>query len=269
MSLSLSSVTVYPVKSSAGLPRDRAEVLAAGLEHDRRWMLVDSENAFITGREYPALVRVRATPLEGGGLTLEAPGQSTLTLEDAGGAASTAEVEVWRDQVAARFVDPRADAWLSGYLGVACRLVRIADERARRVDPDYATPADHVSFADGYPLLLIGDASLADLNEKAPGPAEMARFRPNLTASGAAAFAEDGWRRIRVGAVEFDVVKPCDRCVMTTVDPATGVKNEQLEPLRTLSTYRRDRARGILFGVNLIPRSLGEVSVGDEIEVLA
>ena len=268
MSLSLSSVTVYPVKSSAGLSRERAEVLAAGLEHDRRWMLVDSANAFITGREYPALVRVRATPLADGGLALEAPGQPDLTLENAGGDGST-EVEVWRDQVDARFVDARADAWLSGYLGVACRLVRIADERARRVDPDYAEPGDHVSFADGYPLLLIGDASLADLNEKAPGPAEMARFRPNLTVSGAGAYAEDGWRRVRVGAVEFDVVKPCDRCVMTTVDPATGVKNEQLEPLRTLSTYRRDRSRGILFGVNLIPRSLGQVSVGDEVEVLA
>jgi uncharacterized protein YcbX len=266
VSLTISSINVYPVKSTAGQLQERARVEGRGLEHDRRWMVIDAGGEFVTGREVPALVRIRATPRKSG-LTLEAPGVDPLFVADAGGA-EPLTVTVWRDRVEARRVDRAADAWLQSVLGIPCALVRMPETTRRTVDPEHGAPGDTVSFADGYPLLLIGDASLADLNTRAPAPVEMARFRPNLTVSGSAAFAEDGWRRIRVGTVQFEAPKACDRCVMTTVDPRTGIKDEALEPLRTLSTYRRDRARGILFGVNLIPRGEGEIALGDSVEVL-
>jgi uncharacterized protein YcbX len=267
VSPSLASLTVYPVKSAAGLAVGRARVEPEGLEHDRRWMVVDGEGRFLTGREHPTLVRIAATP-RGAGLELRAPGIDPLTLDDAGGGAPVT-VSVWRDRVPARAVDARADAWFTALLGLPCILVRLPAGGARPVDPQYGRASDRVSFADGYPLLLIGEASLADLNARAPMHAAMSRFRPNLTVAGAAAYAEDGWTRIRVGEVAFDVPKPCDRCVMTTIDPHTAEKHATQEPLRTLAGYRRDRSRGILFGVNLIPRGTGTLRVGDAVEVLA
>lgn len=264
----VSAIHVYPVKSTAGLSLPRANVLAEGLEHDRRWMLIDAQGGCLTAREHPRLVRIRATP-RAGGLALSSADAEPLTVADARGRGDPITVTIWRDRVAARRVDPAADAWFASQLGVPCTLVVMPATTRRAVDPDYGGAGDTVSFADGYPLLLVGEASLAELNARSPRRAEMARFRPNLTVSGCAAFAEDGWRRIRVGAVTFDAPKACDRCVMTTVDPATGEKDAALEPLRTLAAFRRDRERGILFGVNLIPRGEGRVGVGDPVTVLA
>ncbi len=263
----LSGICIYPVKSTAGLPLEEARVEPRGLEHDRRWMVVDGDGTFITGRAEPRLLSVTAR-VHGAGLRLEAPGHPTLTLEDARGGGDTA-VTVWSDPVTARAVDRRADAWFTELLGRPCRLVHMADGERRKVDPDHARPGDTVSFADGFPLLLIGDASLDDLAARAPVPVSMRRFRPNVTVRGAEPFAEDRWGRIRIGAVEFECPKPCDRCVMTTIDPDTLDEHPQQEPLRTLAGYRRDASRQILFGVNLIPRTPGVLRVGDPVEVLA
>jgi hypothetical protein len=162
--------------------------------------------------------------------------------------------------------EPAAHAWFSRYLGFDCRLVYMDEAAHRPVDPQYAPEGREVSFADGYPLLLTAEASLADLNARLDAPVPMNRFRPNLVVAGGMAFAEDGWSRVRIGAVPFQVVKPCARCVVTTIDPQTAAQGK--EPLRTLSRFRRRQGK-VFFGENLIPEQPGIVRVGDPVEVLA
>jgi uncharacterized protein YcbX len=144
----------------------------------------------------------------------------------------------------------------------------MTDDLVRTVNPEYGQAGDQVSFADGFPLLLISEASLADLNSRLDAPVEMRRFRPNLVVDGNRPYAEDNWQRIRVGDVEFAGVKNCSRCVFTTIDPDSGVVHPDKEPLRTLSTYRRRPQGGVYFGQNLIPRSGGVIRVGDPVTVL-
>lgn len=267
MPLSLSSIAIHPLKSCAPLSLAEAVVEPRGLAHDRRWMAVDPEGRFITGRQVPALVRVVAMPAEGG-LALAAPGLDPIHVATPRADAPRAAVVVWRDAVDAACAGAAADAWLSRALGRPARLVHM-DGRARRaVDPDHALPGDEVGFADGFPLLLVGQSSLDALNTRLPAPVPMARFRPNLVVEGAAAHAEDGWRRIRIGGIAFDVAKPCTRCVFTTVDPASGTFDPSGQPLAELKAYRRT-PKGVTFGVNLIARGSGTLREGDAVEVLA
>ena len=175
---------------------------------------------------------------------------------------------VWRSDCDALAVSPEADAWLSEHLGTEARLVHMPADSHRPVDPDYAVRADdEVSLADGYPLLLASEPSLADLNGRMAAPLPMDRFRPSLVVSGAPAWAEDGWRRLRVGEAVLRVVKPCGRCVTTTVDQETAARGK--EPLTTLARFRRHPERGtVCFGWNLIPETTGTLRVGDRVEVL-
>jgi len=175
-------------------------------------------------------------------------------------------VRVWDDRVSAERVSAEADAWLSQFIEQACRLVHMPDTARRAVDPDYAAADDQVGFADGFPFLLISQASLDDLNARLDQPLPMLRFRPNLVISGCAPYAEDNWRRIRIGALEFRVAKPCSRCVIPTIDYATGEHGR--EPLQTLMTYRR-RDNKIYFGQNLIHDASGRLERGMPVEVLA
>ncbi len=267
MSASVSSITIYPIKSTAGTSLNCADVERRGLSDDRRWLVVDARGEFMTGRKHPRML-LMAAAVRDRALSIEAPGMPPLAIDDARGQGPASDVQIWRDRVSARAVAPEADAWLSDFLGVECQLVYMPSTFERAVDPDFARPGDSVSFADGYPLLLIGDASLADLNTRAPIEVEMRRFRPNVTVAGCAPFAEDIWRRIRIGDVIFEGPKLCDRCVMTTIDPQRAAVHPDKEPLRTLAGYRRHPQAGILFGLNLIPRSGGTISVGDPIEVL-
>jgi len=179
-----------------------------------------------------------------------------------------AEVTIWNDTVQARPYDDKTNAWFSDALDVKCRLVLLPGESKRPIDSNYAVaPDNEVSLADGYPFLLIGEGSLADLNSRLKAPVPMNRFRPNLVVAGTEAFAEDTWKRIRVGDVEFHLVKPCERCVLTTVDQSIGEKTGK-EPLKTLSTYRNQNNK-VLFGQNLIAESAGgSVRVGDAVEIL-
>jgi len=261
----LSALHVYPVKSCAPLSPDRAEVGARGLDGDRRWMLVDEQARFVTGRQVPRLVLLRATPLASG-LRLEFPDAQPLELATPGADAERADVRVWNDVVPARFA-AEATAWLARCLERPLRLVHMPADTLRPVRPDYGSPGDVVGFADAFPLLLIGTGSLEGLNARLARPVPMGRFRPNLVVSGGAAHAEDDWRRVRIGGLEFDVVKPCTRCVFTTVDPATGALDPDGEPLETLKRYRRTPA-GVTFGQNLIPRGAGTLRVGDPVEQL-
>lgn len=261
----LSSLHVYPVKSTAPLDVERAVVEPRGLRHDRRWMVVDAAGRFLTGRELPRLTLVRAQP-GAHGLSLDAPGMPPLSVPFPRTAA-TLPVVVWKSEVAAKQAEA-ADTWLSEFLRQPARLVHMDASVTRPMTDAHSQAGDEVSFADAFPLLLITRAALDGLNARLDKPVSMLRFRPNLVVDGAHAHAEDGWKRIRIGEVEFDVAKPCTRCVFTTVDPLRGERDPGGEPLRTLIGYRRS-GDGVTFGQNLIPRSLGILQVGDAVEVLA
>lgn len=265
--MQLSALYVYPVKSCAALALVSAELEPRGLAHDRRWMIVDSDGRFLTGRQLPRLVLLRATPTATG-LILQVPDAEPVEIAFPLAAATRRTVAVWKDAVEAPDAGDDAARWLSTFLGREVRLVYMDARAVRAVAPDYAQPGDEVSFADGYPLLAISQAALDALNARLDAPLPMLRFRPNLVIAGATPHAEDAWRRIRVGAVTFDAVKTCVRCVFTTVDAERGGFDPSGEPLRTLKTYRRSK-RGITFGMNLIARGTGTMRVGDAVTVLA
>jgi uncharacterized protein YcbX len=174
-------------------------------------------------------------------------------------------VQVWGDNCLAQSAGAKAAAWLSQFLGLDCRLFFMPESTRREVDPTYAAPTDQVGFADGFPFLLISEASLADLNQRLEQPLPMARFRPNLVVSGCEPYAEDSWKRIRIGELTFRVAKPCSRCVIPTINPETAEKS--VEPLRTLNSYRREGNK-VYFGQNLLHDGIGELKAGMLVEVL-
>jgi uncharacterized protein YcbX len=243
---------------------DEAVVGATGFELDRRWMVVADDGRFISQREHPRLARVRAR-LRVGRLVLEAPGLSPLEITLEGEASPIGRVQVWNDECPAVEEGRDAARWFSEYLGYSARLVRMAGDDARPLGSSSAQPGDRVSFADGFPFLLLSTASLVGLNRRLSLPVPMDRFRPNIVVEGCEAHAEDDWSRLRIGEVVFRVAKPCARCVIITVDQETGERGR--EPLRTLSNYRSFDGQ-VLFGQNLVHESRGVVRVGDPVEVL-
>lgn len=273
VSLVVGAIARYPVKSCRGQALAEAVVEPWGLAGDRRWMLVDAEGGFVTARKHPRLLLVTPRP-EADGLTISAPGAPELRVRPPDG--PLVEVGIWRDRVKATPAGDAAHAWFSRHLGFPVSLVYLDDPSRRPTAKAYGLATDVVSFADGFPLLLTSTASLDALNElivagphASEAPLPMARFRPNLVVDGAQPWAEDGWRRIRVGdgpgAARFRVVKSCGRCVLTTIDPQTAVKGR--EPLVTLGRHRRG-THGVLFGMNLAPDTPGAViRVGDPVSV--
>lgn len=267
----VASLHLHPLKSCAALDVDRLVITPRGPAGDRRWLVVDGADRFVTAREHARMVGIHATPRPDG-LRLEAPGQAGIEVAIPPASAPRRPVQVWRDTVQALACDPSADAWLSAYLGFEAALVHMDERVERAVDAAFGRPGDLVSFADAYPLLVISQAALDGLNARLARPVPMARFRPNIVVAGAAAHSEDGWRRVRIGDVEFEAVKPCTRCVFTTIDPESMTRDADGEPLRTLATYRRAPAgsglTGVIFGMNLIPRGGGELRPGDAVSVL-
>lgn len=262
--VALSGLFFYPVKSLRGISLQRAPVDSRGIHYDRHWMVVDAAGKFVTQRQYPrmALVRTALTP---GGLRLSAPGMPDLEVAFEPPEASAITVRVWGDQCLARSAGVAPADWLSRYLGMDCRLCFMPEQTERPVDPAYAAPQDRVGFADGFPFLLISQASLDDLNGRLDEALPMLRFRPNLVVAGCEPYAEDGWRRIRIGELTFRVAKPSSRCVIPTIDPETGEKG--VEPLRTLNRYRREGNK-VYFGQNLLHDGPGELKLGATVEVL-
>lgn len=260
--ISVSELTIYPVKSAAGLALQSSELDRFGLSGDRRWLVTTERGFFITQREEPrlALLQTRLSA----GLSLEFAGDALqVPIPDA--SAPELRVQVWEDQVRARDAGSAAAAWLSEKLGRQCRLVYMGDDAIRRVDGLYATAGETVSFADGFPVLLISQASLDDLNERLQHPVPMNRFRPNIVVTGCEAFAEDEWRVVRIGDVEMTVAKPCSRCVMPSIDQSTAGRDPQIN--RVLASYRRREGK-IYFGQNLLYAGAGVLSLGDSVEVL-
>jgi uncharacterized protein len=267
----LTSIHRFPVKSCRGWSVDSAVVEPWGLAGDRRWMVVDETGDAITAREANRLVLIRPELTEAG-LRVSAPDLPALDVPTPDPAAQV-PVEIWSSRLTAAAAGPEADAWFSKALGVSAHLVHLDDPTRRPTSPAFSEPDDRVSFADGYPLLLATEESLAALNDEvlASSPTErealpMSRFRPNVVVAGVEAWAEDDWRRIRIGAAEFRAVKGCARCVLTTIDPETAVREK--EPIRSLAKIRRwDGATW--FGINLVPDTPGAtIRVGDDLEVL-
>jgi uncharacterized protein len=265
----VAALHIYPVKGCRAVDLDHAVVEPWGLAGDRRWLLVDADCQFITQRKHPSLARVVVTPGPGADHTIRADGHPPLPVPAPDDTADQLKVTVWRSTVLATAAGPAADAWFSRYLGQPVRLVYLDDPTRRPVNPDYGRDGDTVSFADGYPLLLTSAASLGQLNQwlaaNGDPPVPMNRFRPNVVVSGYPPWAEDQWRRIRVGAVEFRVAKPSARCVVTTTDQFTGERGGQ--PLKMLAARRRF-GQDLVFGLNLIPDSPGHIRIGDPTEII-
>lgn len=267
--LQLSALYRYPLKSCKPEVLDSAHFDALGLAGDRRWMLVDAASGrFLTQRALPHMSQLSVLWNAAGGVTFAADGFESLDVALPLEQADTLRgVTVWRDSLQVPDAGDAAADWASAFIGKPTRVVYMPEGRARWLPDGYGTIEDKVSFADGFPLLLIGQASLDDLSARIGRPQEMLRFRPNLVISGAEPYAEDSWKRIRIGELEFRVLKACSRCILTTIDPATGQRNPDREPLATLKTYRQVEGE-ILFGQNLVSDGAGRLEVGMAVEVL-
>lgn len=263
--LTVSELYIYPIKSLGGIALNSATLTDRGFEYDRRWMLVDENNQFITQREVNAMALLKVEAAEHGllirntgvaGEKLLVPYEPTI--------AETIMVTVWSNHCRAQRVSEAADAWFSKQLGKPCRLVYMPNSTNRFVDGRYAHHKEITSFSDGFPLLLISQASLDDLNGRLSVPLPMNRFRPNLVFTGGTPFLEDTMKQFGINGVTFFCVKPCARCVITTIDQQTGTKAK--EPLTTLSTYRMKNNK-ILFGQNLLYNGKGKITIGDTITI--
>jgi uncharacterized protein YcbX len=258
---------IYPLKSAAGMRVADATVDALGFAGDRRWMVVDADNLFLSQRRIPAMALIQATRLGDDDLYLSAPGVRSLHAVRPDETALEQDVTVWQDTVRARDGGDEAAAWISALLRHRARLVYCPPTRARVVDTQYASGTERVAFADAFPLLVLGYSSVEEINGRlaAQGvpPIGVERFRPNIVVEDAEPFAEDAWTQIRVGGSDgglcIDIVKPCARCSIISVDPRTGVQG--VEPMRTLATYRR-RHDNVYVAQNALPRGEGRLTTG-------
>ncbi len=289
--MQISQINIFPIKSLKCLELDQAKVESRGLQFDRRWMLTDKNGMFFTQRETPKMSTI-AVAVKSGWLEVTSETAGVLKIPFEPDRGEWQNVVVWQSTVAGEVYIGEISEWFSVVLQRKCQLVRMPDASERHINPRFDTGKDIVSFADGYPMMLIGEASLADLNERIAKTAEskdeeppvalpMERFRPNFVVEGSEPYEEDRWRTIRVGETLFRSTKPCERCVITTVDQSRG-EFDGKEPLKTLATYRIAKemfpdtyesrgvgANAVLFGQNLVPENPGShVRIGDPIVVL-
>ncbi|WP_213991926.1 YcbX family protein [Sodalis sp. dw_96] len=263
--VSVSRLYIHPVKSMRGLQLSHALVRAEGLAGDRTFMLTETDGTFITARQYPQMVLFTPVMVQNG-LHINAPdGQSAMACyEDF--TADPHPTEVWGNHFTAYIAPEAINNWLSGYIGHPIQLRWTGASSHRRVKTH---PQVSLSFADGYPYLLISEASFGDLQRRCPAGIKLSQFRPNLVVTGAEPYAEDRWRTLKVGDVQFEVAKPCGRCILTTVSVEQGRKHPAAEPLRTLQSYRTADNGDVDFGQNLLARGSGIIRVGDKVEILS
>ncbi|MDH3493046.1 MAG: MOSC domain-containing protein [Acidobacteriota bacterium] len=279
--MKISKISIYPVKSLTAIDLSSSVVTPRGLRHDRRSMIVDAAGNLLSQREHPELATLHAEADESAVVIKSNRDASTEWRLDGVEYAERRKVTVWTSQVEAVYAPEVINAWLSDYLGNPAFLVYMPEDSKRPINAKHNRGGEIVSFADGYPVLLTSSASLSELNQRMGNPVEMERFRPNLVVEGADAFAEDEWKRIKIGAVTFRITKPCARCVVTTINQKTGEK-EGMEPLKSLAAFRKagdvypDRyeqfglaPNDVLFGTNLVAETTrGSISNGDSLEVL-
>ena len=259
----LSDIFIYPVKSLAGIRVSQWDVVETGLKYDRQWMLIDENGQFLSQRRLPkmALIQTRLTDSE---LILSAPNFSNFTLPLKSYSSEIIQSTVWKDCCTAQHVSNKVDAWFSEVLEMPCRLVYLPPKTKRGVDLNYATEVDRVAFADGFPFLVVSKNSLNSLNSHLEMPVEMARFRPNLVISGCDAYAEDSWREIQIGNIDFRLPKPCSRCSVPAINPETA--KVEKEPLTTLNRLRKWQNK-IYFGQNALHNQCGELKIGNVVKV--
>jgi len=271
MIATVSSLHVYPVKGLKGIDLTEAVCTDRGLAHDRRWMVVDAAGQFLSQREHPRMATVW-TDISADALTLSAPDMPEVNVPLAPPPAPSMRVRIWNSVCDAVPASADSDRWLSEYLGLPCRLVYMPDATRRNSNPAFAGPDRLVGFADGYAYLMIGEASLADLNARlaARGHAAlpMNRFRPNIVLAGSEPYAEDRWKDVAIGDAMLRGAKPCGRCQVTTTDQTTGEVRGP-EPLATLTTYRDSSEFGVMFGMNFVTLRGGHIRVGDRVQAPA
>ena len=261
--ITVSGLFIYPVKSCRGIIQAESQVEAFGLKHDRRWMIVDTHGVMLTQRKLARMCLIQPE-LTATGLTLKTHGMSEIevTIPDHN---NSRLVKVWNDQCQSYDAGDEVANWLSELLATECRLVYFPEDEFRQVDLTYAKQGDKTAFSDGFPLLVISQASLDDLNQRLSIPITMNRFRPNIVVQGCHAFAEDNWKKIRIGENTFRIVKPCSRCVIPSINIETAEKED--EPTKTLISYRK-QANKIFFGQNVIADGTGKIETGMSVEIL-
>ena len=258
--LKLSEIFIYPVKSLGGIGLQTAEVLERGLKYDRRYLLVDENGMFMTQRDFPQMALLKLSFTENSFSVLDIKDNNKTIIPFESQSNKTIKVNIWDDVCNAIVVDKNLDLWFSNAIDKKCSLVYMPDDEKRIVEKKYINEEHIVSFADAYPFLIIGQASLDDLNSKLTTPILMNRFRTNFVFTGGNPFEEDNWKKFNIGAAEFEAVKPCARCVITTTDQQTAIRND--EPLKTLSSYRKINNK-VMFGMNLICNNAASISVND------
>lgn len=260
----ISQLYIYPVKSLGGIALQEALVTSRGLQYDRRWMLVDDNNQFISQRTHAQLALFKLEISDKGILVRHTPTQQTQVIPFKPQTNEKLMVRIWDDGCSATLVSQNLNLWFSDILKMNSRLVYMSDDDLRPVDPRYARPEHITSFSDAYPMLLIGQSSLNDLNARLASPLPMDRFRPNIVMGGAAPYLEDKMHHFTAAGINFYGVKPCARCVMTTIDQQTAIVGA--EPLKTMAGYRKANKK-IYFGQNLIHTGSGIIKIGDVLEV--
>ena len=256
------SLTEYPVKSLPGIARQSAVVNPRGLGLDRRYMLVDSDNRFLTQRSLPQLTQFNVAIGDELTFSLKGSKQSISVLNKPVG--SKLNVSIWQDSSSAVEVNSELSNWFSEQLGQPVKLVFMQDNDVRNLDTEYSQPGDQVGFADGYPILITTECSLNELNKRLKHPILMDRFRANIVLDGDKPFAEDDWQEMTIGDVVLRVAKPCARCQVITTDQRTGERYP--EPLTALSEFRKKDYK-VLFGMNVIPETFGNISVGSQVKI--
>lgn len=257
----LQDIYIYPIKSLGGIQLNTAKLEERGLQHDRRWMLVDESGMFLSQRTHPqmALLQVQlkkdallVTHKNNPDLHIEIPMKPETE--------KVTPVTIWEDTVEGQVVSEAVNEWFSEFMAMPCKLVKMPASTQRKLKAKYAVNGESVSYADGMPYLIIGQESLNDLNARLEKPVPMDRFRPNLVFSGGTAFIEDEWKKVKIGEATFKITKPCARCVMTTVDQDTAQKNK--EPLKTLASYRTVD-NNVMFGQNMLVLTGNSIKIGD------
>ncbi len=261
-SIKVTQLRIYPIKSLPGISLDSVNVLPKGFEYDRRFMLVDEDGVAITQRTHPVLALFNVS-IENDRISV-AKNNDSVTIPISPLTGTEFAAKIWNDTVTTVEPDSHLSGWFSKHVGVKCKLVFFPESNPRPVDSRYGKNGNHVSLADAYPVLIIGQSSLDELNRRLDAPVGMNRFRPNIVFSGGEPFEEDRWSDFRVGQGAFKAVKSCDRCVLITINPETGEKGT--EPLRTLATFRKQDNK-VLFGQNVLIVNTSRINVGDEIFV--
>ncbi|MDN3653693.1 MOSC domain-containing protein [Thalassotalea ponticola] len=259
----ITNLYAYPIKSTSAIELQQAKVSDTGIDFDRYFVVTDRNGKFITGRTKAKLVLVQSH-IRGKQLTISAPNTEALTLDINQFPQQYRPVSVWNDTISAQLTHEKANQWFSRLLNCECYLYFLGAESIRPL----ANFNNNLSYADGYPLLIISKASLRDLNQRLQHPVSMAHFRPNIVVDGCEPYEEDSWHTIRIGDMSLQIVKPCSRCIFTTVDPLTGVRRSNREPLTTLADYRQAHDGQVYFGQNALALQRGTLRVGDSLEVV-